>query len=187
MKTHKKIPVLWLVLPLLIACSPSATVPSPTKESVPFTSASAEQEIIPFMVDVIIQQEIRGDADYVQTSDLSWVEAAQNLILIIHQPTVDEPNPNTSFYFKDKPTRVWLYGDNKLAEPTDIEQTLQKYEKDLPIVFFGIYSTSTDYKKAKVLVEGACGPSCRHLDYYIIERNAAGGWEVIETENIWIT
>src|SRR5689334_20812836 len=114
---NKNIVVLIAIAILLSGCSPA------------FAKKSIEKELVSFMLDFIIQQDIRGSANYVQTSSQPWVDIPTNAKIITWSPPVEKIDENTSNYLKDgEPIKVWLYADNKLVEMADKLGTIKKYQ-----------------------------------------------------------
>jgi hypothetical protein len=188
MKLNNKIVAILIAIAILpLGCSPA------------LTKNSIEKELASFMVDFIIQQDIRGPADYVQISGQPWVDIPTDAKIITWAHPVEKIDENTNNYLKDgEPIKVWLYADNKLAEMADKLGTIEDYQMTHNIsnsqsdtvswgyYSFGILSISDNNNVAKVYVGFGCGPFCGESDIYTLERNDAGKWEIIDTEFLWV-
>ncbi len=185
--SYKIIAILAAFAVLLSGCSPS------------ITKESAEKELVSFMLDFIIQQEIGGTVDYLQTSDQPWVDAPPGENIIIWAPPVDKAQDSFESVNSDEPIKVWLYADNTLVEVTTnqkdaIEEYRQTYMSDSQSDIwawgyyeFGIMSLSSDNQEATIYVGVFCGPLCGHGVMYTLERNSSGKWEITGSERIWIS
>ena len=66
------------ILAMLIAIAIMLSACSPT-----ITRDTAEKELVSFMLDYIVEQEIGGTANYILTSGQAWVEAPPSSNIII--------------------------------------------------------------------------------------------------------
>jgi hypothetical protein len=188
MKTNSK----FIVIFMAIAISLSGCSPAISKET-------AQKELVSFMLDFIVQQEIGGTANYIQTSGQPWVDAPPNANIIIWSPPVEHVDKDSIEYIEsDKPIRVWLYADNKLVEASDKTGTIQNYQKthmsnpktDIwawGYYEFGIMSISNNNQGATIYVGASCGPLCGHGVMYTVKRNASGKWEINDTKDLWVS
>ncbi len=178
--------ILMLSAVLLSACGPS------------IPQAQVEQELVPFMLDFIVQQNLGGKAPYAQSGGHLWAEAPQDAALIVWAPPVKSSEQNgTLFVNTDEPTRVWWFADNQLAEVTDKVQAIQAFRQahfsgDAPehgwgYYEFGILSVSADGRLAKVYLGISCGPLCGTGTIYTLQRNEAGTWSIKDSEGKWIS
>jgi hypothetical protein len=188
MKLNNKIVAILMAIAILLSgCSPA------------FTKKSIEKELVSFILDFIIQQDIRGPANYIQTSGQPWVDVPTNAKIIIWAHPVEKIDENTTNYLKDdEPIKVWLYADNKLAEMADKLGTIKDYQMTHNIsnsetdtaswgyYDFGILSISDNNNEAKVYVGFLCGPVCGESDIYTLERNDSGKWEIKDSEFLWM-
>lgn len=175
---------------IAIVIIPSGCSPAITKET-------AEKELVSFELDFIVQQEIGGTANYIQTSGQPWVAAPPSANIIIWSPPAENVNADSIEYLKsDAPIKVWLYADGKLAEATDKEGTIQEYKQthmsspqsDIwawGYYEFGIMSMSSDHQEATVYVGASCGPLCGHGVMYTVDRNGFGKWEIKDAKDLW--
>jgi hypothetical protein len=179
MKTNNKIIVILIAISIFLSgCSPA------------ITKETAEKELVSFMLDFIVQQEIGGTANYIQTSGQPWVDAPPNANIIVWYPPAENFPGDTIRYLQiDEPIKVWLYADNKLVEATDKKETIQKYDETQMLnpesdiwawgsYGFGILSISESNNEAKVFFGVSCGPLCGHSVIYTVKRNTSGKWEI---------
>lgn len=184
MKLNNKIIALLMAIAIMLSDCSSA-----------FTRKSMENELASFMIDFIIQQNIMGPANYIETSGQPWVDIPANAKIIIWSHPVEKIDESTTNYLKDdEPIKVWLYADNKLAEMADKLGTIEHYQMTHNIsnsetdtaswgyYDFGILSISDDNNEAKVYIGFLCGPVCGESDIYTLERNDSGKWEITGTE-----
>lgn len=163
------------------------------------TKETAEKDLVSFTLDFIVQQEIKGTANYIQTSGQPWVEAPPNANMIIWSPPVDNVSPDTIKYLKtNEPIKVWLYADNKLVEVADKEGAIQEYRQThmsnpksniwaWGYYQFGIMSLSNNNNEAKIYVDVYCGITCGHGVMYTVKRNTSGKWEMTESKFLWVS
>lgn len=188
MKSNYKIIVLFVTIAVLLSsCSPF------------ISKKSAENELISFMLDFIVQQEIGGTADYIQTSGQPWVVAPPRADIIIWAPPVDKEGENSYRYVNDdKPIKVWIFADNKLVEATDKTGTIKEYKETYITnsesnmwawgsYKFGIMSYSKFNRKAEIYVGVSCGPLCGHGVIYTLRRNIFGKWKLIGFQDLWVS
>jgi hypothetical protein len=185
--SNKMIAMLAVLAALLSSCSPS------------ITKESAEKELVSFMLDFIVQQEIGGTANYIQTSGQPWVDAPPGANIIIWSPPVENTQSDSLDYVKsDAPIKVWLYSDHKLVEVTNKQEAVQKYKQTYMsnpqsniwawgYYEFGIMSISSNNEEATIYVGASCGPLCGHGVMYTVKRNSSGKWEIRDSKQLWIS
>ncbi len=186
MQSNNKIITLFITIAVLLsACSPA------------ISKETAEKELVSFILDFIVQQEIGGTANYIQTSGQPWVDAPPNANIIIWSPPIE--NPGDFDYIKsDESIKVWLYADGKLVEATDMKDTIQNYktthmsntESDIwawGYYEFGIMSISSNNQEATIYVGVSCGSLCGHGVMYTVKRNSAGKWEIKDSKDLWVS
>ncbi len=168
----------------------------PTPVPPPADAAQVEIEIVDYLVDFIVRQEIGGTADYIRNSGQPWVSSPPKANIIVWAPANDTPGSGIEFLQSDKPTRVWWYADNKLTETDDklksIEEYQQRYMKNASSDIwawgyyeFGVISVADDKQSAKVYVGASCGPLCGHGFYYTLRRSPSGKWWISKAEHLW--
>lgn len=188
MKTSNRITIIFITAAILLSgCSSGIT-----KEAV-------EKELVSFIVDFIVQQEIGGPANYIQTNDRFWIDAPSSVNIIVWLPPVKNAEENSTEYLKsDEPIKVWLYADNKLVETIDKKETIQKFKQTYIInpesdtwawgyYEFGIMSMSNNNQEAAIYVSVSCGNVCGHGAMYTLKRNNSGKWEIKESQGLWVS
>jgi hypothetical protein len=188
MKSSPKIIALFITITVLLSsCSPFVT------------KKIAEKELAAFMVDFIIQQEIGGTSDYIQTSGQPWVVAPPKANIIIWAPPIDETGENSFRHINDDdPIKVWIFVDNKLVESTDKTRTINEYYETYISnpksniwawghYDFGILSYSKLNYEANIYVGASCGPICGHGVIYTLRRNIVGKWKIIDVQDLWVS
>ncbi len=158
----------------------------------------ARDELVSFMLDHTLRQELGANGDYVQSSGHLWVEAPADAALVVWAP----PAPNlddTSLTFlnTDDPARVWWFAGQHLAEVTDKKEAIQAFRqlhfsaplsnKGWDYYEFGILSLTGGNRTAQVYVGVSCGPLCGHGTIYTLQRNESGQWEITDTQPRWIS
>ena len=171
----------------LAACRPA--MPSP----------QVENELVPFMLDLIISRAAGDSAPYTRSAGQQWADAPLDASIVVWAPPVDSPDQDGIQYLKtDQPNKVWWYADHQLAEVTDGAQAIQQFRqvhfsgnsvgnKGWGYYEFGILSVSNAGREARVYVGISCGPLCGTGTIYTLERTDAGAWRVKDSEMKWIS
>lgn len=158
----------------------------------PQTKSDAEEEIVSFVLDYIVVDEIGGTADYILNTDQPWVEAPPEGNIIIYAPM----KVSGSFADIEHPFKVWLYSNEKLldADKAEIEKFREKYMDNPSSGLwaygrheFSILETSDDFMSAKIYIGVICGPRCGHGVEYLLQRSPSGEWWIIESRRTWIS
>jgi len=188
MNSNNKIIALFILSAVLLSTCSSA-----------INKETAEQELVSFMLDFIVQQEIGGTANYIQASGQPWVDAPPNANIIIWSPPVDYIHEDSIDYVKsDEPIKVWLFADGKLVEAADKKGAIENYEETnmsnpksniwaWGYYEFGIMSISDNGQEATVYVGVSCGPLCGHGVMYTVNRNSFGKWVIKDSKDLWIS
>lgn len=166
----------------------------PTPVPAPVDKAQAEKEIVDFLVDFIVKEEIVGTVDYIRNTGWGSEPPAANLI--VWAPALEPKEGSFAFLQSDQPTQVWWYADGQLTEKDDqlksIEDYKQRYMQDAKSdIFawgyyeFGIVSLADDMASAKVYVGASCGPLCGHGFYYTLQRSPSGKWWIVDAQHLW--
>lgn len=125
---------IYFVSPLT-AFRPTTEIPWPTNNPLPPTSEEqAVEEIVSFMLDFIVIQEIGGTADYVRSNQMPWIGPAPKVNIITFYPTPDLNNTSLPYsppvYLDYKnPINVWWYTKNRLVEMDDKQKAIDEYYK----------------------------------------------------------
>jgi hypothetical protein len=157
-----------------------------------------ENEIVSFMLDFIVQQEIGGTADYIENSTQPWVDAPPEANIIIWAPKKANPERSSHPLNADKPIKVWWYADNQLVEARHKRAAIEQYVNDYMehpssniwawgYHEFGIMSVAKDGQMAEVYVGVSCGPLCGHGYFYTLQRSASGQWMIIDAQRAWVS
>jgi hypothetical protein len=148
-----------------------------------------ETELAVFMRDYIVEQ-IRGVQ--IEHPDST---AAKVPVIIIWAPPGRNPDSPTEFADRYRPIRVWLFEKGQLSEQSDmlaaIEEYQQTYMRYLEVESWALYdfaieSISRDGQQAVVYVGALCGAMCGHGTRYMLQRGAAGEWEITGSEWVWL-
>jgi len=180
-----------ILLPLLFSACNSAS----STEQVAINQQQAEHELVTFMLDYIVRQQIPENMPYIPPEDRSANGLPAVVSIIIQAPPGEDPDSSHNTLDLTQPIRVWLYTDNQLYEAIDRAETIAQYRRDYMdhntsqhwgFYDFGIISIRDDGQQAKVFWEVSCGMMCGHGFMNIMERNANGEWEITSTEWMWI-
>jgi hypothetical protein len=175
---------------LLSACNTS-----PGTEEVVLDRQQVEHELVAFMLDYIVQQQIPENMPYIPPEDRSANGPPAVVSIIIQAPPGEDPDSSHNTLDLTQPIRVWLYTDNQLYEAIDRAETIAQYRRDYMdhntsqhwgYYDFGIISISDDGQQAKVFWEVSCGMMCGHGYMNILDRTATGIWEITGAEWMWI-
>ena len=176
----------------------SRTYTLPERASLPADEDAAREEIVSFVLDFIVTNEIGGTADYIESNDMPWVDAAPQANIIVYSPPKEGSDDSWSYIDSDHPISVWWYADNKLSKVEDMQKAIDEYEqiymKDPQSdIFawgsynFGILEISEDLRTAKIYVGASCGPLCGHGLFYYLQRSASGEWWIYDSEDLWVS
>ncbi len=163
--------------------------------------AAAEDEIVSFALDYILNAEIRDMADFINStknSGESWVPGPPKASIIIYGPVVHDPahpewGPNVD---EQRAIQVWWYEDDKLSEMDQKAEAISRYHEeymkkpatgifDWGYYVFAIDSIAEDGSQAKLYVGASCGPVCGHGVLYSIRRQGSGEWQVFDQQFLW--
>ena len=195
MGKHNRRSIILLMIAILMGNILPACADSSTQEAVVITRQQAEHELVTFMLDLILNQEIPKYLPYIPPGERSIRAPAAVASLIIQAPPIDAPQPGENPLDLTQPLRVWLYKDNQLFEAIDKTETIQQYRQDhmnyqlsqdWGFYNFGIVSISDDGQQAKVYWEVSCGFDCGHGYLNLMQRNAQGKWQITGAEWGWI-
>jgi hypothetical protein len=185
----RNIILVFIVLAGLVACTPVAVSPTPspvststvsptktataTKEKIPtptLTSTSTpiptrelsitEVEIVDFMVDYVVKNEIEAMIDIIDKEDIPLIENPPSQFIIILSPILQPIGEDHSQLMNALDTenaeRVWIYENGGLRTPASKQAAIQEYQEfiqnspEFPSIFmwgyneFGIVSISQD-------------------------------------------
>lgn len=176
----------------------SRTYTLPEGASLPADEGAAREEIVSFVLDFIVTNEIGGTADYIESSGMPWVDAAPQANIIVYAPPVGNSNDSWSYVDSSRPISVWWYADNQLTKVEDMQKAIDEYEQiymndPKSDIFawgsydFGILEISKDLRTAKIYVGASCGPLCGHGLFYYLQRSASGEWWIYDSEDLWVS
>ncbi len=191
-------------IPIPTATSPSSTqaITATASETVPDPSG-AKNEIVEFMLDYIVKNEIEAMIDIFNTEDVPGIEEPPATFIIIFSPVSQSPGSDDSDLMNALDTKnaeqVWVYENGSLTEPPDKQAAIQEYQDfmhnapDFPSIFmwgyneFGILSISDDGQQAEVYLSSSCGSLCGHGVVFTLARNGSQQWEIKGTKLIWVS
>ncbi len=157
----------------------------------------AEQELVWFMLHYMLLHE--PGSMYAQPAAAHWADAPGDASLVVWAPPANPvPDGGIGFVKTDQPIRAWWFSKGQLVEVLDKENAIQqfrqaKFSGPFPsdnggsYYEFGILSLSNGNQQAKVYADYWCGPLCGSRSVYTLRRNAAGEWEVTDSEMKWIS
>jgi hypothetical protein len=176
--------------------------PSPTSTLVlTQVSSMGEDEIVGFMVDYIVKNEIEATLEIIKTEKPPMIKPPAQFI-IIYSPISE--NFNGDFSGQVNPLdaknakKVWIYENGNLTSPADSQSAIKDYVQNfienapsVPGIFqwgydeFGIVSISNNGQSAEVYLTDSCGSVCGQGDRLFLEKNKDGLWELKDTKLIW--
>jgi len=164
---------------------PARVQPEPTPMSPPPDGQAAQAEIVAFVVDFILKEEIRGTAEYVRAAAQDIVPGPPEACIIVWGE-------------KGSPKKVWWYTDqgDTLAERQDMQAAITEYREKYietaktDIFAYGSYdfafeSVAEDRSAATVNVGAHCGPLCGHGVRYRLMRSPSGEWWIAGSDHLW--
>jgi hypothetical protein len=174
------------------------TYAQPEPAAPPAGKEAAEKEIVDFLVEFIVEDEIGGTAEYIEQTDQPWVDAPPEANLIAYYPAREGGGDGSmSDLDYDHPIRVWSYAEGTLSEINKdlqgaVDEYRQKYMEDPESNIwawgsydFGIVSVGDDLVTAQVYVGASCGPVCGHGFYYYLQRSPSGDWWIYDSRQLW--
>jgi outer membrane protein assembly factor BamB len=175
---------------------PALAVAQPEVMPLPKDEAAAEDEIVHFVLDFIVEQEIGGTIDYIRESGQPWVEDAPEANLIVWEPPNEDAEYPWELLYEQPPRRVWWYAEGELVELEDGAAAIEEYEQtamqdpESDIWAWGYYdfaivSLSEGYQQAQVYVGVSCGPLCGHGYLYTLARSPSGEWWITLGQHLW--
>lgn len=168
----------------------SQVVPHPVNEE------QARSEIVSFILDFIVKNEIGEMADYVRTSGQPWVASPPEASIIVYAPAKGNAEDSWEYLDSQNPITVWWYANNTLTEVEDKQKAIDEYQKKYidnvsGTIFvwgsydFGIVKISSDYRSAEIYVGASCGPVCGHGFIYKLQRSLNGKWWIYDSTHLW--
>ena len=195
MSTRNRSKYSLVILAILLGTSLPACGAQSTQEEGIVSQQQAEHELVTFMLDYLLSQEIPKNLPYIPPEERATSGPTAVVSIIIQAPPGEDPEPGENPLDLTQPVRVWLYKDNQLYEAIDTAETIAQYRQDhmnfqvsqtWGFYDFGIISISEDGQQAKLFWEVSCGIDCGHGYLYILERSAQGKWEITGSEWGWI-
>ncbi len=164
--------------------------------------SSAKDEIVDFMVDYIVKNEIEAMIAFVKNTRPSPVEKPPAQFIIVFSPIPGPVGGDSSQWMNALDTKnaekVWIYEDGTLSSPADAQAAIANYRTEYiqnapsyPGIFmwgydeFGIVSIADDGRSAQVYLADSCGSVCGHGILFTLGKNANGRWEIQDEESIW--
>ena len=164
---------------------PTLAQPEPTPASPPADAQAAKAEIVAFVVDFILEQEIRGTAEYIRAEAQGIVPGPPEACIIVWK---EDGSLKKAWWYTDQ--------DDTLVEREDMQAAIDQYrekyiERARSDIFaygsydFTIESVSEDRLEATVNVGASCGPLCGHGVRYTLLRSLSGEWWIADSELLW--
>jgi len=162
---------------------------------------TGRQELVDFMVDYVVKNEIEAMIDIIAKEDIPMVEEAPTRFIIVASPILQPIGEDYSNWMNaldtDNAEQVWIYEAGKLIVQADKQRAISDY-RDLmnsapmmPGIFtygyneFGIISLSDDGQQAEVYLVAICGSVCAHGIILMMERSPDSPWEVRDIKGLW--
>lgn len=170
----------------------------PANAKPPSEEKRAKEELVSFILDFIIKNEIGETADFLQTSGSPWVDAPVKANLIIYAPALENPEQLSRPIDSKNPLTVWWYEENKLIKVDNMQKAIDEYQKIYvdnasSSIFawgrygFGILQIGSDYRSAEVYIGASCGPLCGHGVTYKLKRSPSGEWWIYDAITLWMS
>lgn len=170
----------------------------PKEARPPASEEKAKNEIVSFVLDFIVKNEIGETAEVIRTSGSPWVNSPPHANIIVYAP----PNTNTENSWEylnlKNPITVWWYADNILTKVDDKQKAIDEYQEkyidtasgDIFVwgsYEFGIIKISPDFRSAEIYIGASCGPLCGHGVKYILQRSSNGEWWIYDSTLLWMS
>ncbi len=171
------------------------------KESVPVPSSKsdAEDEIIEFMLDDIVEQ-IEFLSGWLREKehikDQPYYSPPESDLIIYTHPEEDSDRA-LSPVRSGEPVRVWLYDHLQLIEAEDKERAVDEYNekmkdgKAVPWAYgtykFGMKFVNNDLTQAQVYLDHYCGGLCGSGSQLFLQRSPSGEWWAVKIDPTWIS
>ena len=180
---------------------PTPTLP-PTSPSVSAQDlAIIKGEIVDFMVDYVVTNEIEAMIDIINNEDIPLIEnpPAQFIIILspISQPIGGDYSKLMNALDTINAEQVWIYEDGDLLTPTGKQTAIQEYQEfiqnasEFASIFmwgyneFGVVRISDDGQEAEVYLAASCGSLCGHGVVLLLVKNSENLWEIKDFIPIW--
>ena len=168
---------------LLLACKPS------------LEQERAEGELVAFMLNTLIQQQV-GDAEITVAPDgQSYQGAAADASLIVFAPLKKPAGEHPYTFQMDEPQLVWWLAEHTLYQASDLAGDIVRYQQEAIVAspsaiwhytVFGLAALNRQGSQAEVYVEISCGMKCGTGVLYTLQRDDAGQWEITDSELVMI-
>lgn len=175
---------------------------SPTSTFAPTQDLSiTKDEIVGFMVDYIVKNEIEAMIDIINKGGIPSIEKPPAQFIIILSPISQRIGEDYSKLVDALDTKnaeqVWTYENGKLASQTDRQTAIRDYQAliknapRMPSIFmwgnneFGIVSISNDGQGATVYLATSCGSACGHGLVMVLVKNKDNQWEIKDIKPLW--
>jgi hypothetical protein len=176
--------------------------------SPPADEAAAEAEIVQFMLDLIVEEDIESTLQYIEESGWEGGEGPTENLIVWNRALSSEPGnddeaamPGVPAMDEKDPVKVWSYNKGGLKE---IEgdtaaklAAIEAYDEEYmnigegPDIFawgfyeFAITSLDESLQKAQVYRAASCGGLCGSGYLLTLERTPDGEWVMTNAEHLW--
>ena len=162
--------------------------------NLPPSLAQSEEELIAYMHEYIIRQEIHPNFAYIippTSRDMSRTQRADRFGSTEGGPGKSAPAAKISV----QPIQAWWYTNNRLLAAGDPAAAMGLYQDNYMtspgidawgFYTLGIFSISADGQEAEVYLGVSCGPKCGHGNLFMFERNRYWQWNLTGSEWMWI-
>ena len=168
---------------LLLACKPS------------LEQELAEEELVAFMLDTIITQQV-GDAEVTLAPDgQSYQGAAAEASLIVYAPLKKPVGEHPYTLQLAEPLQAWWLAELTLYQASDLAGGIARFRQEAitpspsaacHFTAFGIASMERQGSQVEVYVELSCGMKCGSGVLYTLQCDQSGQWEIIDSELVMI-
>ena len=178
----------------------SQTVPEMKPVPPPSTLAEAEQEIISYVLDHVVEDAAPSLGEFIeetnQDGDLPPLAPPHENLVVYYPRTRGTGMSQWGMNYK-KPIKVWLNIGSMLEEQTDKQAAIDDYKKrneedsfmpwSYGKYYFCIISITDNFQKAEIQLDYHCGGLCGHGDRLTLQRTPSGKWWVVDISMSWIS
>jgi sugar lactone lactonase YvrE len=171
----------------------------PKEARPPASEEKAKNEIVSFVLDFVVKNEIGETVEVVRSSGMPWLKPPPDASIIIYAPPNESNELSWEPLDSDNPITVWWYADGELTEADDKQKAIEEYHRiymeksSLQSIFtwgyydFGILSISQDFRSADIYIGVSCGSLCGHGVKYILQRSSNGEWWIFDSTLLWMS
>ena len=163
--------------------------------NLPPSLAQSEEELIAYMHEYIIRQEIHPNFAYIPPTDQPrYVARAQTSLIVLAPPKEGLEDLHQPLNL-GQPIQAWWYTNHRLLAAGDPAAAMDLYQDNYMtspgidawgFYTLGIFSISADGQEAEVYLGVSCGPKCGHGNLFMFERNRYWQWNLTGSEWMWI-